>query len=179
MLCDNSILGLCERGQIGIDPLPPEWAFQPASVDLTLGGQFRRLNAKPTGGYQELNLLPGDEIWLDPNECVLACTVERITLPDYLVARVEGKSTWGRHFLMVHSTAGFIDPGFHGQITLELKNLSPFPLRLPVGCFIAQISFSWLDSPATRPYGSPGLGSHYQGQTGATPPAAPPPPDLG
>jgi len=170
MLSDATIKAMLRDGDIGIDPAPPYSAIQPASVDLRLGGDFIRIGL--FGGADKPFKLPdGEPLAIAPGECLLACTAETVRVPAHLVARVEGKSTWGRRFLMVHSTAGFIDPGFHGQITLELKNLNTARLLLPVGAPIAQISFQLLDLPAERPYGTIGLGSHYQGQTGATPAA--------
>lgn len=165
MLSDHTIRDLIMAGQIGILPVPDEACFQPASVDLRLGGHFLRVMQE---GVWELDAEPDEQVSLDPGECVLATTAEMLSVPDYLVARVEGKSTWGRQFLMVHSTAGFIDPGFQGQITLELKNLSPRRLHLKVGEPIAQVSFQRLDHAAARPYGHPDLASRYQGQQGAT-----------
>ncbi len=170
MLSDGTLRAMVGDGVIYIQPEPADAAYQPASIDLRLGGHFLRQHRR-----MEIEAKPGDVLTLLPGECILGHTLEEISLPDYLVARVEGKSTWGRRFLMVHSTAGFIDPGFCGQITLELHNLSPEAIVLPVGAPIAQISFEYLDAPAVRPYGSPGLGSHYQGQTGAV--AAPDPVD--
>lgn len=165
ILSDASIRQLVERKEIGFSPAPQDDAYQPASVDVRLGTNFKRLIL---GGHFEQDYLENDELYLNSGECVLACTAETISIPDYLVAKVEGKSTWGRKFLLIHSTAGFLDPGFHGQVTLELTNLSPSLLLLKVGEPIAQISFSYLDAPARRPYGSDGLGSRYQGQQGAT-----------
>lgn len=160
MLSDRTIRKLIANRQLVIDPMPPDNAFQPASIDLRLGEEFRESSVISS------TKLPG-QYGLLPGECLLGHTVERITLPRDLVARVEGKSSWGRQFLMIHSTAGFIDPGFDGQITLELKNLGPAPVRLQPGQPVAQLSFDWLDGPADRPYGHPELGSRYQGQTGA------------
>lgn len=134
--------------------------IQPASLDVRLGAEFimhpesNRLILSDGGYYA---LMPGD--------CVLASLVEAVSLDDTVVARVEGKSTWARQFLTVHS-AGFIDPGFTGDITLELKNDGKNNLVLVPGMLIAQISFQWLAAPASRPYGSEGLDSHYQYQKG-------------
>lgn len=136
---------------------------QPASLDVRLGEDFI---SHPTGElvgldeYFSFTLLPG--------ECLLASLLERINLPPDVVARVEGKSTWARQFLTIHS-AGFIDPGFHGDVTLELKNDGRKPIELKPGMMIGQISFQWLEAAAERPYGSEGLQSHYQGQEGANP----------
>lgn len=162
MLCDSTIRKHIRLGDIVIDPVPADVAFQPASVDLRLNQGHKLIDAVD---HREL-----DEpfIFLRPNDCVLASTLERVKIPDFMVGRVEGKSTWGRRFLQVHSTAGFIDPGFFGEITLELRNDSPRVLRLLPGDYIAQLSFDFLDQRCERPYGHPELKSHYQGQRGAT-----------
>lgn len=139
--------------------------IQPASLDVRLGCQF-------------VTHPDGDRVWVDPGgfrllspgECILGSLVERFHLGDNEVARVEGKSSWARKFLTVHS-AGFIDPGFHGDITMELKNDGHDSIKLRPGSVIAQVSFQFLVAPAVRPYGSPGLNSHYQGQRGTTPSA--------
>lgn len=166
MASDHTIRQMLDHGVLVISPRPDDWCFQPASVDLRLGGDFLRVMQE---GVWQACAEPGERFSVDPRECVLATTAETLTLPNHMVARVEGKSSWGRKFLMVHSTAGFVDPGFTGQITLELTNLSPRRLHLTVGEPIAQISFERLDHAAARPYGHPDLGSRYQGQTGATP----------
>ena len=167
MLSDGTIRTLLDDRTLVIQPPPAPHMLQPASIDVNLGNSFSILGWR--GQVTDVVQLDEDSYFqLNANECALACTAEYIGLPDNLVARVEGKSTWGRRFLMIHSTAGFIDPGFRGQVTLELKNLSPIPLKLPIGQPIAQISFDYLDAPAVRPYGAPGLGSKYQNQTGAT-----------
>lgn len=167
MLSDHTIRQLLKAGQLTVTPEPEDGSFQPASIDLRLGTDFIRIMQE---GTWPIALGDGEQIGIDPRECVLATTAETLTLPDYLVARVEGKSTWGRRFLMVHSTAGFVDPGFCGQITLELHNLSPRRIHLRVGEPIAQVSFERLDHAAMRPYGHPDLRSRYQHQTGATAP---------
>lgn len=139
-----------------------ETQIQPASLDVRLGGDF--INHK-TG--EEVGLDPFHQLTMMPGDCWLACLVERFFMPDNVVARVEGKSSWARKFLTVHS-AGFIDPGFRGDITMELKNDGHHPIHLVPGAPIAQVSFQRLDAPASRPYGSESLGSHYQYQQGAT-----------
>jgi dCTP deaminase len=106
---------------------------------------------------------------LQPGAFCLATTLEVITLPDDIVARVDGRSSLGRLGLLVHATAGYIDPGWTGKLTLELSNQSQMPIALYYGMRVAQISFLTLSSPVDRPYGTPGLGSKYQGQTGPTP----------
>ncbi len=164
MLCDRTIRKLLASGHVVIEPTPHDAAFQPASVDLSLGVSFIA-----TWPHRAPFTCPvGEVVELTPGRSMLATTLEAITVPRDVVARVEGKSTFGRRFLMVHSTAGFVDPGFTGQITLELHNLGVEPIALMVGAPIAQVSFDWLDGPCDRPYGSDGLHSHYQGQRGAT-----------
>lgn len=163
MLSDGTIQGLLDSHRLRIEPVPEDCALQPASVDLRLGDQFMSVPFYHAVTYDR-------QFVLRPGECALATTVEEITLPANVVARVEGKSSWGRRFLMVHSTAGFVDPGFHGTITLELKNLSEVNITLPVGCYIAQISFEYTDKSVLRPYGDTRLHSHYQGQSTVTPP---------
>lgn len=166
ILSDRSIKNLLGNGEIVIDPSPTPAQIQPASIDLTLGADFLSpYENEPVHYPGAYTILPG--------ECVLGTTVERIEVPNFLVGRVEGKSSWGRKFLMIHSTAGFIDPGFKGNITLEFTNLSQVSQTLPIGSAIAQISFSWVDHTVDRPYGSDGLNSHYQGQKGVTPSAVP------
>ena len=165
MLSDGTIQQLLDTGDLVIVPMNVERVIQPASIDLRLGGHFLRIMQD---GEFEQEIEAGGTFAIDPQECVLATTHEWVQIPRELVGRVEGKSTWGRKFLMVHSTAGFVDPGFRGQLTLELHNLSPRRLTLTVGQPIAQISFLSMDAPVLRPYGHPDLGSHYQHQTGAT-----------
>ena len=137
--------------------------IQPASIDLTLGdvdmngGEF-------LGAWKD-----GDGWLVVPEGFVLGCTAEWVMLPPSICGRVEGKSTWGRRGLLIHA-AGFIDPGFEGQITLEFKNLTNSHLYLPKGAPICQIALDWMDVPADRPYGHPTLGSHYQNQRGVTQP---------
>ena len=159
MLSDISIQDLLRQGDLVISPMPRNMAFQPASVDLALGNEFM-------SPYADIKSTPGSYYTILPGECVLGTTRERVVLPDDVVGRVEGKSSWGRRFLLVHTTAGFIDPGFRGQITLELTNLSRVPLSLTVGEPICQISFAFTDRAVSRPYGSAGLNSHYQDQVG-------------
>lgn len=166
ILSDISIRQQLDLGHIVIDPPPQDWQIQPASVELRLAPDF-------LSPYENESVRHSDYYTILPGECMLGTTVERIELPPGIVGRVEGKSSWGRRFLMVHATAGFIDPGFSGTITLELKNLSRVSQSLPVGSPIAQISFQRMDTPAERPYGHPDLRSHYQGQAGVTPSAIP------
>lgn len=169
MLSDRSIRDQISFGDLVINPLPPASAYQPASVDLTLGNSFRSPYAE-----QPFAVTDGGYFTLVPGEVMLATTVERVEIPCSMAARVEGKSSFGRRFLMVHVTAGFVDPGFKGQLTLELANLSKVSIPLMIGDPICQISFTWTDRPVERPYGSAQLGSHYQDQQGATPSAIAP-----
>jgi dCTP deaminase len=162
MLSDSDIVRYIQTGSLIIDPYDPG-LLQPASLDVRLGNQFYIPRSRET--------VSGPEVfWLPRGTVVLGHTVETVKIPNNLAVRVEGKSTWGRRGLMVHLTAGFIDPGFTGQITLELLNVGTDMFLAP-GDPIAQLSFHLLSSPARRPYGSPGLGSHYQGQMGPVPPA--------
>jgi dCTP deaminase len=166
ILSDASIKMALKHELITIDPSPQDWQIQPASVDLTLGADF-------LSPYENEPVRHSDSYTILPGECVLGTTAERVKLSAGLVGRVEGKSSWGRRFLMIHSTAGFIDPGFQGTITLEFVNLSQVSQVLPVGGPIAQLSFQWTDCRVERPYGSAGLNSHYQDQQGVTPSATP------
>lgn len=155
---------------------------QPASIDLRLGSQFVRFDRSNWNHFVDVvdmrdRIVPtcmedvgdGGELTLKPGELVLGTTIERIEIGPRLCAKIEGKSSLGRMGLAVHVTAGFIDPGFRGQITLELFNIGPFAIRLRPGFSICQVSFSECMSRARRPYGTPGLGSRYQDQAGAVP----------
>lgn len=157
VLSDGAIIEGLGTGQIGISPYPKSEAIQPASVDLRLSDDFRTI-----GG----NLFEPGDFPLKPTSFVLGSTIEQVTVPNNMVARVEGKSSLARMGILVHVTAGFIDPGFSGRITLEFANLSTEVFNLVRGMYICQISFETLDRPALRPYGSEGLGSSYQNQTG-------------
>ena len=177
MLSDGTIRRLVEEGRIVIDPWDPE-LVQPASVDLRLGDSFRvfhnhrtaaiDLREPPTNLTEEVRLAGGEPFVIHPGEFVLGRTQEYVEIPDDVVARIEGKSSLGRLGLIVHATAGFVDPGFKGSLTLEITNLTRVPIKLYPGLLIAQLSFMGLDAPAERPYGSAELGSHYQGQLAAT-----------
>lgn len=162
MLSDGVIRKSLASGELVILPLPEDVQFQPASVDLRLGNEV--INYK-TGLRQQLNYTT---LMVQPGEQYLGTTVEYVTIPSNMIARVEGKSSWGRKFLSIHSTAGFIDPGFRGEITLEIVNHGCHPVALAYGIAICQISFDWLDEPALRPYGNAELGSRYQNQKGPT-----------
>ncbi len=176
MLSDKDIRAALAANRITIEPLG-ENAIQPASVDLRLGNSFWIFPAgeepldlfKPLIEGVDRQAVIAEEFILQPNTFVLATTNEHVTMPNDLVARIEGKSSLGRLGLFVHITAGFIDPGFSGTITLELLNVSGRALLLRAGMKIAQLSLQELSSPAERPYGHPSLGSKYQGQSAATP----------
>lgn len=143
-----------------------------ASIDeyvtrFSLIEPFRRKQLQPASYDLTLGELPGGLRKLEPGQFILASTLERVNIPAHVVGRIEGKSSWARKGLIIH-TAGFVDPGFRGQLTLEMTNLSDTPVPLKVGVLIAQIAFQLLDKPAARPYGHPELGSHYQNQEGIT-----------
>jgi len=177
ILSDRTIREELAAGRIAIDPLD-ESCIQPSSVDLRLDKLFRvflnhtmpvidvKQNLEDLTRLVEID--DGDAFILHPGEFVLGSTSEQVTLPDDLVARIEGKSSLGRLGLLIHSTAGFIDAGFSGHITLELSNVGPLVLTLAAGMLIGQLVFEPMSSRVDRPYGSPGLGSHYQGQRGPT-----------
>jgi dCTP deaminase len=177
VLSDGAIIELVEAGRIVIDPWD-EANVQPASVDVRLGNSFRvfhnhkattiDLRDPPRDLTEEVTRADDEPFVIHPGEFCLATTLEWVELGDDIVSRVEGKSSLGRLGLIVHATAGFVDPGWKGALTLELNNLTRIPIKLWPRMFIAQLSFMQLDRPARRPYGSPELGSHYQGQAGAT-----------
>jgi dCTP deaminase len=177
VLSDGTITRLVDEGRIRIDPWDPR-LVQPASVDLRLGDSFRvfhnhrataiDLRRPPENLTEEVLVPEGESFVIHPGEFCLGRTLEWVELPDDIVARIEGKSSLGRLGLIVHATAGFCDPGWKGTLTLELNNLTRVPIILHPGLEIAQLSFMMLDRPARRPYGSPDLGSHYQGQRAAT-----------
>jgi dCTP deaminase len=177
VLSDGTIRRLVAEGRVVIEPWD-ETMVQPASVDLRLGPSFRVFHnhritaidlADPPRNLTEHVEVDDDESFvIHPGEFVLGRTQEHVELPDDIVARIEGKSSLGRLGLIVHATAGFVDPGFKGTLTLEITNLTRVPIILWPGKPIAQLSFMALDQPAERPYGHPELGSHYHGQTDAT-----------
>ncbi len=178
VLSDRTIKEEIAAGRLGIDPLDPE-AVQPASVDLRLDRAFRifRVTSRPFVDVRQpvddltdlVTIGDGEPFIIQPGTFCLGSTVETITVPDDIVARVDGKSSLGRLGLLVHATAGYVDPGWTGKLTLELSNQSQMPIALYYGMRVAQISFLRLTTPVDRPYGSPGLGSKYQGQAGPTP----------
>jgi dCTP deaminase len=179
VLSDRSIREEISQGRLVIDPLG-DGCIQPSSVDLRLAPLFRVFRVgilprpyldvgQPMEGFTELVEVAEDEPFIiQPGEFVLAATLETITLPDDIVARVDGKSSLGRLGLLIHATAGFVDPGWTGRLTLELSNVAKMPIAVRPGMRICQISFLRLSTPAERLYGSPGLGSKYQGQTEPT-----------
>lgn len=178
LLSDRDITARIDAGQVVLDPFDAAMV-QPSSVDVRLDRFFRVFenhrypHIDPAEEQPELTreiTPPGDEPFiLHPGEFVLGSTYELVTLPDDLAARLEGKSSLGRLGLVTHSTAGFIDPGFSGHITLELSNMATLPIKLWPGMKIGQLCFFQLSSPAEHPYGSSEAGSHYQGQRGPTP----------
>ncbi len=178
ILSDRTIREELAAGRIQLDPLD-ESLIQPASVDVRLDHFFRVFlnHTMPVidvkQNLEELTQLveipEGDAFVLHPGEFVLGSTLERVALPDDLVARVEGKSSLGRLGLLIHSTAGFIDAGFDGHITLELSNVANLPITLYPEMKIGQISFVQMTTPADVPYGQGALRSKYQGQRGPTP----------
>ncbi|MEE8716105.1 MAG: dCTP deaminase [Coriobacteriales bacterium] len=178
VLSDHSIREEITAGRIVIDPFVPS-NIQPSSVDLRLGKDFRVFEysshpfidpmAKGVDYTKHLVVDSDGSFVLHPGEFALGTTFERIALPDNIVGRLEGKSTLGRLGLMIHSTAGYVDPGWDGFLTLELANVANIPIILHPGMRIGQISFTYMSTPVDVPYGSPSLGSHYQGQVGATP----------
>ena len=177
VLSDRTIKEELEKGRIVISPLDPA-DIQPASVDLRLDRNLlvfsnsRRPHIDVKKGLEDLTevveISDDTPFILHPGEFVLGSTLEHIELPDDLVARLEGKSSLGRIGLVIHSTAGFVDPGWKGHLTLELSNLARLPITLYYGMKIGQISYLRLTTPADRIYGSEGLGSKYQGQTEPT-----------
>lgn len=178
ILSDRDIRARLAQGDVVITPLDdPDLQIQPASVDLRLSSTFvvYRLphvscidpqDAQSVEGYTEtIEVAPGDAFVLQPGEFALGSTLEKVRIPPDLVARVEGRSSIGRLAIVVHATAGFIDPGFEGQITLELSNLGRCAVKLYPGMRISQVVFHTMTSPAERPYGTE-RGSKYQGQGG-------------
>ena len=180
ILSDRTIREQLAAGRIVIDPFD-ETLIQPSSIDVRISNLFRVFRNHTRGvidvkqdmvDLTEMIELPMDSdeaFMLHPGEFVLGSTHERIAVPDDLVGRVEGKSSLGRLGLLIHSTAGFIDAGFDGHITLELANVASLPITLYPGMKIGQVSFMQMTSQADEPYGSGAKGSKYQGQRGPTP----------
>ncbi len=184
ILSDRSLREQLDAGRIVIDPLE-DALIQPSSIDVRISNLFRVFRNHTRGvidvkhdlqNLTELIEIPADgdgvgtdPFMLHPGEFVLGSTHERIGVPDDLVGRIEGKSSLGRLGLLIHSTAGFIDAGFDGHITLELANVASLPITLYPGMRIGQVSFMQMTGPADHPYGSGAQGSKYQGQRGPTP----------
>ncbi len=177
-LSDRTMRDEIERGRIRVEPLA-EGAIQPSSIDLRLGSKMRvfRNNhishidlRQDTAALTEVvEMKPGQPFFLRPLEFALGVTLEHIAVPDDLVARLDGKSSLGRVGLLIHATAGLVDPGWEGRLTLELMNLAPFPITLFAGMRIGQISFVQMTTPVDNPYGGGTLSSKYQGNTDPTP----------
>ena len=178
ILSDRSIREALADGRVVVDPLD-EACIQPSSIDLHVDSQFR-VFANSRYPYIDVQrempdltelveVADGEPFILHPGEFVLGSTLERVALPDDLVARLEGKSSLGRLGLLIHSTAGYVDPGWDGYLTLELSNVANLPITIYPGMKIGQISFFRLTTAADAPYGSDEAGSKYQGQRGPTP----------
>ena len=178
ILSDRSIREAMTAKRIIIDPFD-EACLQPSSIDVKVSNLFRVFRNHTTAlidvkkdltDLTELVEMKGDEPFvLHPGEFVLGSTLERVAISNDLVARVEGKSSLGRLGLLIHSTAGFIDAGFDGHITLELSNVANLPITIYPSMKIGQVSFMTMTTPADKPYGSGARGSKYQGQRGPTP----------
>lgn len=178
VLSDRTIKEELAGGRLIIEPLNPD-DIQPASVDVHIDRVFRvfKVSSRPYMDPRKAMDDLTDEVVIDddtpffihPGEFVLASTLEIVTLPDDILAQVEGKSSLGRIGLLIHATAGFVDPGWHGKLTLELSNVAKMPIALHYGMKIGQLSFMRMSTPVDRPYGSPGLNSKYQGQMTPTP----------
>ncbi len=178
LLSDRDIAAEIKAGRVQVEPFEPKM-IQPSSVDVRLDRFFRVFenhryevidpSIEQSDLTREVAVAPDEFFILHPGEFVLASTYEVITLPDDIAGRLEGKSSLGRLGLLTHSTAGFIDPGFSGHITLELSNVANLPVKLYPGMKIGQLCLIKLSSPAEHPYGSAVYGSRYQGQRGPTP----------
>lgn len=178
ILSDHTLREELAAGRIVIDPLGDN-AVQPSSVDLHVDRYFRvfRNDTTPFIDPREqqedltelVDVAAGERFILHPGEFVLGSTLERVALPGDLVARLEGKSSLGRLGLLIHSTAGFVDAGWDGHLTLELSNVANLPIAIYPEMKIGQISFIRMTTPADHPYGSDATGSKYQGQRGPTP----------
>ena len=178
LLSDRDIHSEIDAKRVALEPFEPSMV-QPSSVDVRLDRFFRVFenhrypHIDPAADQPDLTRMvepEGDEPFiLHPGEFVLGSTYEVVTLPDDVAARLEGKSSLGRLGLLTHSTAGFIDPGFSGHVTLELSNVATLPIKLWPGMKIGQLCFFRLSSPSEHPYGSEKYGSRYQGQRGPTP----------
>ncbi len=177
LLSDRDIRAQIDRGRVRLAPWDPAMV-QPSSVDVRMDRYFRLFDnhkypvIDPAADQPDLTRLveveEGESFVLHPGEFVLGSTLECVTLPDDVAARVEGKSSLGRLGLLTHATAGFVDPGFTGHVTLELSNVATLPIVLHPGMKIGQLCFFQLSSASQHPYGSDANGSHYQGQRGPT-----------
>jgi len=177
LLSDRDIRSHIDAGRIALDPYDASM-IQPSSVDVRIDRDFRLFDnhkypvIDPAQDQPDLTRLievaPDEPFILHPGEFVLGATFEQVTLADDVAARLEGKSSLGRLGLLTHSTAGFIDPGFSGHVTLELSNMATLPVKLWPGMKIGQLCFFQLSSPAERPYGSAEYKSRYNGQRGPT-----------
>ncbi|MDO5741277.1 MAG: dCTP deaminase [Ornithinimicrobium sp.] len=177
LLSDRDLRAQIDSGRVRLDPWDPTMV-QPSSVDVRLDRYFRLFDnhkypvIDPAQEQPDLTRLvqvdPAESFVLHPGEFVLGSTYEEVSLPDDIAARVEGKSSLGRLGLLTHATAGFVDPGFTGHVTLELSNVATLPIVLHPGMKIGQLCFFQLSSPAEHPYGTQARGSHYQGQRGPT-----------
>ena len=178
LLSDRHIHEAIAAGRLGISPYEPDTMLQPASIDVRLDDEFLVFENHRYGfidpALEQVDLTRrvrtagGEAFVLHPGEFVLASTFEEVRVGDDLAARLEGRSSLGRLGLVTHSTAGFIDPGFHGHITLELSNSSTLPLLLWPGMKVGQLCLIEMSGPAEHPYGSAVRGSRYQGQRGPT-----------
>jgi dCTP deaminase len=178
LLSDRDILSELDSGRVQLEPLTRDM-IQPSSIDVRLDKFFRVFDnhkyphidpaADQSDLTREVEVNSDETFVLHPGEFVLGSTYEIVTLPDDIAARLEGKSSLGRLGLLTHSTAGFIDPGFSGHVTLELANVATLPIKLYPGMKIGQLCFFRLSSAADNPYGSAKYGSRYQGQRGPTP----------
>ena len=173
LLSDKSIKEAIREGKIVIKPYFED-CVQPSSIDIHLDSKFLLFNRakhgvidvkqKQDGLMTQVEVKDGEPFILHPGEFVLGSTLESIKLPNDIAGRIEGKSSLGRLGLLIHSTAGYVDPGWEGNLTLELSNVSPLPITLYYKMKIGQISFVRMTTPVDKPYGTKGLGSHYQGQ---------------
>ena len=178
ILSDRTIRAEIEAGRIGVDPFDPSM-IQPSSIDVRLDDRFLVFRSHTravidvkqdtTDLTEMVRATDAEPFILHPGEFVLGCTAEHVRLPDDIVGRIEGKSSLGRLGLLIHTTAGFVDAGFQGHLTLELSNVATLPMTLYPGMKIGQISFLRMDGPAEHPFGSGTLGSKYSGQVGPTP----------
>lgn len=171
MLSDGTIRKCLREKRLVITPEPMDRDIQPASIDVRLDKYFARLDHHGFGFIDPVEGTEGHTIkfeaeatYLRPGDFLLGTTIEHVEIPRDMICQVNGKSSLGRMGLQVHATAGFVDPGFKGNITLELSNVATIPILLTMDMRIAQLTFMWLDRPAERPYGTPGLGSKYQNQ---------------